>query len=172
VDERSTETNGNTPKDKTSMQLEGDRDIVISRTFDAPARIVFDAWTKPEFVERWWAPSSLCVRIVEVTADVRVGGAYRYVIAHGDNPPMGFSGEYLVVDRPTKLVYTQVFEPMADAGAVVVTVTFDEEDGRTRLVSHERYPSPEAREGALSSGMEHGMRDTMNQLDALVRELR
>ena len=153
---------------KTSMELQGDQDIVISRVFRAPPRIVFEAYTKAEFVSRWWAPKSHGATVVECTADVRVGGKYRYVMNVREQGTVAFSGEYREVTPHTKLVYTQVFEPMAGAGAVVATVTFEEVNGQTKFVSHERYPSKEAREAAVSSGMETGMRETMDQLDALV----
>lgn len=159
------------PMGETSMVLQGECEIVISRTFAAPARIVFDAWTRADLVARWWAPRSLGVSIVECTADVRVGGTYRYVIRQGEHEPMGFSGRYLEIDRPARIVYTHAFEPMAHLGEAVVTVTFDEREGRTVLRSVERYPSVEVRDGVIASGMEAGMRDTMNQLDALVRSL-
>lgn len=161
-----------TPKNTTSMALEADRAIVISRTFNGPARIVFDAWTRPELVKRWWAPKSHGVSVVGCDADVRVGGSYRYVLQRDTGDEFAFSGKYTEVTPHTRLVYTSVFEPMADAGAVIVTVTFEERDGKTHLVSHELYPSPEAREAALASGMEHGMRETMDQLDELVASLR
>lgn len=164
-------TSEDTKMNETTMELEADREIVITRTFNAPARIVFDAWTKPELVRRWWAPKSIGVSIVSCEADVRVGGQYRYVISARGGDPMGFSGKYTEVMPPSRLVYTQVFEPMADAGEVVVTVHFEELDGRTHLVSHELYPSKEAREAALTSGMEHGMREAMDQLDDLVATL-
>ncbi|HEY1099365.1 MAG TPA: SRPBCC family protein [Myxococcota bacterium] len=162
-----------TTKNETSMELRSDRDVVIARTFNAPAAIVFAAWTKPEFVRRWWAPSSHDVGLVVCDADVRVGGAYRYVMRKHSAPPdgsedVGFAGEYVEVTPHTKLVYTQIFEPMADAGAVVITVAFDEVDGQTHLTSVERYPSAEARDAAVGAGMEHGMRESMDQLDALV----
>lgn len=156
-------------KNHTSMELSGDRELVIRRTFNAPARIVFDAWTKPELVRRWWAPNSHCVSIIECDADVRVGGKYRYVLKRDKGEVFAFSGEYKELTPPSRLVYTQIFEPMAAAGAV--TVTFDEHDGKTQLVSHELYPSKEARAGALASGMEHGMRETMDQLEDLVSGL-
>ena len=156
----------------TTMELSGDREIVIARTFRAPPRIVFDAWTKPELVRRWWAPKSLGTEITGCEADVRVGGTYRYVTRAAEGE-FAFIGEYTEITPPSRLVYTQVFEPMADAGAAVVTVTF-EDDGRgnTRLVSRELYPSKEIREAVLASGMEHGMRETMDQLDELVASLR
>lgn len=154
----------------TTMEVEGDRDVVISRVFRAPPRIVFEAYTKPELVRRWWAPRSMGVELGEVSAEVRVGGRYRYVTRTPEGD-MAFSGTYTEVSPPSRLVYTQVFEPMADAGHAVVTVTFTEQAGQTRMVSHERYPSKEARDAALASGMEEGMRETMDQLDALVASL-
>ena len=151
----------------TEMRLEGDREIVISRTFNAPARIVFDAWTKPELVKRWWAPKSHGA-IVSCEADVRVGGTYRYVMRKGSGPEIAFSGTYAEVTRPTRLVYEEVFEPMAALGAVRVSVTFTEEDGKTRVVHRGLYPSKQVRDGVIASGMEHGMRESMDQLEALV----
>jgi uncharacterized protein YndB with AHSA1/START domain len=159
-------------KNETSMARDGDRALVISRTFDAPARIVFDAWTKPELVKRWWAPECHQVSLVGCDADVRVGGRYRYVLRPESGDEFAFSGEYTEITPHTRLVYTQIFEPMAHAGAVVVTVDFEERDGKTNLVSREVYPSVEALEGALASGMETGMRAAMDQLDVLVASLR
>jgi uncharacterized protein YndB with AHSA1/START domain len=156
---------------QTTMELESERTIVITRTFNGPARIVFDAWTRPELVKRWWAPKSLGASIASCDADVRVGGNYRYVLRLDTGDEMAFSGTYTEVTPHSRLVYTQVFEPMQDAGAVIVTVTFDERDGKTHLVAHELYPSQEVREAALASGMEHGMRETMDQLDELVASL-
>jgi uncharacterized protein YndB with AHSA1/START domain len=157
-------------RNETSLKLEGDRAIVIARTFNAPAGIVFDAWTKPELVRRWWAPKSLGVTMVSCDADVRVGGNYRYVLRPAEGPEVAFSGEYSEITPHSRLVYTHRFEPFPDAA--VVTVTFEERDGKTHVVSHELYPSAEIRDAALSSGMEQGMRATMDQLDELVASLR
>ncbi|MFT3774426.1 MAG: SRPBCC family protein [Minicystis sp.] len=157
------------PPHDTSMEVKSDREIVIARTFRAPPHIVFDAWTKPELVRRWWAPKSHGVEIAVCEADVRVGGKYRYALRRGDDE-FAFSGTYTEITPPTRLVYTQVFEAFPGA-AVIVTVTFTERGGKTQLVSHELYPSKEALEAALASGMEHGMRETMDQLDALVVSL-
>lgn len=159
------------PMNRTSMERTSDREIVIARTFRAPADIVFDAWTRPEYVRRWWAPQSRGVTLVQCDADVRPGGAYRYVLARGKSERLAFSGKYLEIARPTRLVYTQIFEPFPD-GEAVVTVSFEERDGSTTLVAHELYPSKEALDGALASGMEDGTRETMDQLDALVASLR
>ena len=155
----------------TTMELGAEREVVITRAFNGPARIVFDAWTRPELVRRWWAPKSHGVTLVGCDADVRVGGKYRYVLQPEGGEAFAFSGEYTEVTPHTRLVYTQVFEPMADAGHVIVTVSFEERGGKTYLVSRELYPSREAREAALSAGMESGMRETMDQLDRLVASL-
>lgn len=163
-------------KNQTTMDLEGDREIVIRRAFNGPAYIVFDAWTKPEYVRRWWSPESQCVTLVSCDAEVRVGGRYRYVMRHQNGNEMAFSGVYKEVSPPSRLVYTEIFEPTA-AGAdpnqegVVVTVTFDERDGKTYLVSRSMCPSKEVRDVIIASGMEHGMREAMDQLDELVASL-
>jgi uncharacterized protein YndB with AHSA1/START domain len=154
----------------TSVERTSDREIVIARTFDAPARIVFDAWTRPELVRRWWSATSC-------EADVRVGGHYRYVLKPANCDEFAFSGEYIEITPHSRLVYTAFFEPkgvgrVPDAEPVIVTVTFDEREGRTHLVSREVYPSKQVLDGALASGMEHGLRVTMDQLDELVASLR
>lgn len=166
----------------TSLERVSDRELVTSRTFDAPARIVFDAWTRPELVRRWWAPRSLGVSIVSCEADVRVGGRYRYVLQPPEGPPFAFSGRYREITPHSRLVYTASFDPTAsrpaddesldDEAAVVVTVTFDERDGKTHLVARELYPSRAVLDGALASGMERGLRITMDQLDEVVASLR
>jgi uncharacterized protein YndB with AHSA1/START domain len=163
-------------KNQTSMELDGDRTIVIARTFNGPAPIVFDAWTRADLVKRWWAPGSRAT-IVSVEADVRVGGAYRYVLQPKQGQPFAFSGKYREVARPARLVYTVFFEPTAEGAgapeseAAVTTVTFEERGGKTHLVSREMYPSREVRDLVLASGMEDGMRETMDQLDVLVESL-
>lgn len=154
--------------DRTSLERRSECEIVITRTFNGPARIVFDAFTRPEHVKRWWAPPSHGVALVACEADVRPGGSYRYVMAREGGPELAFSGTYTEVTPGSRLVYTQVFEPMRAAGEAVVTATFEERDGKTRLVLHGRYPSKQVLDGALTSGMEHGMRETMDQLEALV----
>jgi uncharacterized protein YndB with AHSA1/START domain len=157
---------------RTSTERTSERELVIARTFNGPAHLVFDAWTRPELVRRWWAPRSHGVSLIGCEADVRVGGSYRYVMRRDDGgPELAFSGRYTEVTPHSRLVYTQLFEPMREVGEVLVTVTFAERDGKTRLVSHERYPSKAALDGALATGMEHGMRETMDQLDELVASL-
>jgi uncharacterized protein YndB with AHSA1/START domain len=158
------------PKRETSIQLNGDREIVIERNFRAPARIVFEAYTKPEFVRRWWAPKSMGAGMADVQADVRAGGKWRYVTRAG-GADCAFSGEYKEVSPYTRLVYTAFFEPMMDAGATICTVTFEERGETTRLVSHELYPSADARQAAVASGMENGIHATMDQLAELAVSL-
>ncbi|MBX3229227.1 MAG: SRPBCC family protein [Labilithrix sp.] len=157
-------------KTDTKVELRGDREIVIERTFRAPPRVVFEAWTNPDFVRRWWAPKSMGAEMSEVRADVRAGGTYRYVTRAGDQE-LAFSGTYSEVTPPSRLVYTMFFEPMKDAGASVVTVTFEARGEHTHVVSHEVYPSAEARQAAVASGMEDGLRVTYDQLDELVVEM-
>lgn len=160
---------------RTTLDRVSDEEIVIARTFRAPARIVFDAWTLPEHVRRWWAPASRGVVVARCDADLRPGGAYRYELARGDAERFAFFGRYVEVERPTRLVYTQSFEPVlgrALPGEALVTVSFEERDGATALVARERYPSRQVLDGVLASGMEDGMRETYEQLDALVASTR
>lgn len=143
-------------------------EIRIIRRFNAAPALVFRAWTEPEYLRRWWAPATRGVRVALCEADVRVGGKYRYVLQGGNDEQFGFSGEYREISAPSRLVYTQVFEAFPDAAAVC-TVEFREAAGGTLLVSSEVYPSKEALDGAVSAGMEDGMRETFDQLDSLLR---
>ena len=165
-------TGESTIRNETIVKRTADRELVVTRTFDAPAHIVFDAWTKPELLKRWWAPKSFGVSLFECESDLRVGGNYRYAFGRDPRYPEVFSGRYVEVTSPSRLVLTQVYERMSDAGEAVVTATFEESQGRTRLTLHQLFPSKEALEGALASGMETGMRVTLDQLDALVVSMR
>src|SRR6201986_3058437 len=120
-------------KNETIVERTSDRELVVRRTFNAPARIVFDAWTKSELLKRWWAPKSFGVSLFECEQDVRVGGSYRFAFGRDPKNPEVFSGRYLEVDPPSRLVLTQLYERMPDVGDVVVTATFEENRGRTRL---------------------------------------
>jgi uncharacterized protein YndB with AHSA1/START domain len=160
-----------TMKNETTVERTSDRELVVRRTFNAPARIVFDAWTRPELLKRWWAPKSFGVSLFECESDLRVGGTYRYAFGRDPKNPEVFSGRYLEVNPPSRLVLTQLYERMSEAGEVVVTATFEESQGSTRLTLHQLFPSKQALEGALASGMEHGMRVTLDQLDELVASM-
>jgi uncharacterized protein YndB with AHSA1/START domain len=149
------------------MKLSGDREIVITRVFRAPPKLVFEAWTKAEHIRRWWAPK-LRGEMMECTSDLRVGGAFRYQMRPKQGPPFAFSGKYLEIDAPNRLVYSMVYEPAAEAGEMRVTVTFEAHGDQTLLTSRELYPSAEVRTIAVETGMEPGMRESMDQLDDLV----
>ncbi len=158
-------------QNETTMACEGDATIIISRHFNAAPSLVFSAWTDPELVKRWWAPQGLGAIMVSCDANVRVGGRYRYVLRNPDGAEMAFSGEYKEIEPARRLVYTQTFEPMADAGTALIEVTFSQAGEGTSVVSRETYPSAEVRDMVISSGMETGMRQTMDQLDSLVTSL-
>lgn len=159
-------------RNETIVERTSDRELVVTRTFNAPAHVVFDAWTKPELLKRWWAPKSFGVSIFECEQDLRAGGSYRYAFGRDPKNPEVFSGRYLEVNSPARLVLTQVYERMSDAGEAVVTTDFEESEGRTRVTLRQLFPSKEALEGALASGMERGMRVTLDQLGELVALLR
>jgi uncharacterized protein YndB with AHSA1/START domain len=153
------------------MEQKGDRELVISRLFDAPPRLVFEAWTKPEFVRRWWAPKSHGVQVVSIESDLRVGGKWRYVLKPAEHPQFAFYGEYQQITPYEQLKYSSIYEPFPEL-PVSVTVTFEDRGEQTFLVSRELYSTAESLQMALHSGMEHGMRETMDQLNELVRSLR
>jgi len=153
-------------KNPTTVERKSERELVITRTFNGPARIVFEAWTKPELLKRWWAPKSFGVTLLSCEADVRVGGKYRFVFGHAAAPqPMEFFGKYLEVTPHSRLVWTN--EEGAEGGQVT-TVTFEEKGGKTLLVMRDLYPSKEALDEAIASGSTSGMGETFEQLDALL----
>jgi uncharacterized protein YndB with AHSA1/START domain len=150
-------------KNRTTVERKSEREMVVSRTFDGPARIVFEAWTKPELLRRWWAPKSAGISLLTCEADVRAGGRYRFEFGDGTAKAMAFFGRYLEVTAHSRLVWTN---EESDDGAVT-TVTFEEKAGKTLLVMHDMYPSKEALERAFT-GMEGGMHEMFGQLDELL----
>ena len=150
-------------KNRTTVERKSERELVVTRTFNGPARIVFEAWTKPELFRRWWAPKSSGASLLSCEMDIRVGGEYRIEFGHEASKPMAFFGRYIEVTPYSRLVWTN---EESDDGAVT-TVTFEEKGGQTLLVLHELYPSKEALDGAIE-GMEGGMRETLEQLEELV----
>lgn len=158
-------------KNETAVERTADRELIVTRAFNAPARVVFDAWTRPELLKRWWVPKPYGVTLFECDSDLRVGGVYRYVFGRDPSNPEVFSGRFLEVDPPSRLVLTQLYERIPEAGEAVVTATFEERQGKTHLTLHQLFPTKAALEGALASGMEGGMRITLDQLDELVGAL-
>lgn len=149
-------------KNPTTVERTSERELVVVRTFNGPAHIVFQAWTKPELFMRWWAPKSMGVPMLSCDMDVRVGGGYRIAFGHDASSAMEFFGKYLEVIPNARLVWTN--EESDDAA--ITTVTFEEKDGKTLLVLHELYPSKEAFDA--NSGAEGGMPEQFDQLDELL----
>ena len=158
----------NPTQERTTMERTSERELVVTRTIDGPAHIVFDAWTKPELLKRWWVPKSVPIPLVSCEMDVRVGGTYRFVFQVDPTTTMAFFGRYLEVSPPSRLVWTN---EEGEGDAVVTTVTFDEDQGRTRLVVHDLYPSKDALEAAIASGSTPGWDEMLDQLGELLLEL-
>ena len=151
------------PMDKrVSVKRTSDRELVVTRTFNGPARLVFEAWTKPELFARWWVPRSMGMKLLSCKLDVRVGGGYRLEFATEGSQPVAFFGKYLEVTPPSRLVWTNEESPEAS----VTTVTFEEKGGKTLLVLHEVHPSKEITDEAIGFG--EGLRETFGQLDELL----
>src|SRR6187397_2514692 len=141
-------------KNRTTVERKSDRELVVTRTFNGPARIVFEAWTKPELFKRWWVPKSFGLSLLSCEMDVRVGGTYRLVFSHPASPePMAFFGRYNEVMPHSRLVWTN--EESGEDGAVT-TVTFEERGAETLVVMRDLYPSKEALDGAIASGSAAG----------------
>jgi uncharacterized protein YndB with AHSA1/START domain len=156
-------------KNPTTTERTSDRELVVTRTFNAPARLVFEAWTRPELFKRWWVPKSTGMSLLACEMDVRAGGTYRLVFRHDAFPdPVAFFGTYLEVTPHSRLVWTN--EEAHGAGQVT-TVTFEQKGGRTLLVMHDLYPSKEALDGAIASGSTGGFSETFEQLDELLGTL-
>ncbi len=153
-------------QNSTAVERTSERELVVSRTINAPPRVVFEAWTKAELFQRWWVPGSFGLTLLSCELDVRVGGTYRLVFRHPAAPePMAFHGNYLEVSPPSRLVWTN---EEAGGNGQITTVTFEESAGQTLLVMHDLYPSKEALDEAISSGSTCGMEETFSQLDELV----
>ena len=154
-----------TVKSPTTLERKSERELVITRTFNAPARIVYDAWTKPELFRQWWVPKSFGLTLLSCDLDVRVGGQYRLVFRHGESQSMAFFGKYLEVIPHSRLVWTN---EEGEDGGPVTTATFEENGGKTLVVLHELYPSKESLDAAMASGEKCGMDETFEQLDELL----
>lgn len=163
-------TNERAAHDGTTLTLPSEREILITRAFDAPARIVFEALTRPEHVRSWWAPRTRGT-MLECAIDFRVGGAWRYSMRTNDGYEVGFSGTFLEIEAPTRVVQTEIFDPFPDAVSTV-TLELVEKAGRTTLTARLSYPSAEIRDQVIATGMEHGMRESYRQLSEVVASLR
>jgi len=153
-------------KGGTTIERKSDRELVVTRNINGPARIVFEAFTKPELFMRWWLPKSYGITVVSCEMDVRVGGGYRLMLAMGDSQPMAFYGRYLEVTPPTRLVWTN--EEGAEGGQVT-TVTLEEKGGKTLVVMHDMYPSKQALDEGI--GSTNGLDETFDQLDELLASM-
>ena len=143
------ESEPNPMKNPTTVERKSECELVVTRTFNGPPHIVFEAWTKPELLKRWWTPKSFGISFVSCEADVRTGGTYRFVFSHpAFEQPMAFFGRYIEVTPHSRIVWTN--EESADGA--VSTVTFEEKGDTTLLVLHELYPSKQALDEAIASG--------------------
>ncbi len=160
------DSKSNPPKYAITAERKSDREFVVTRTFNAPARIVFDAWTKPELIQRWWVPQSFGATFLACEIDARTGGAYRFVFSHPSfDQPMPFFGRYLEVIPNQRLVWTN--DEAGEDGAVT-TVTFEDRGGETLVVMHDLHPSKKALDDAIASGATGGSGEQFGQLDQLL----
>jgi uncharacterized protein YndB with AHSA1/START domain len=159
------EREAGSPAHRTTAERRSDREIVVTRTFDAPPRIVFEAWTRPELFRQWWVPKSIGLELLSLDQDVRVGGGYRLVFDLGDAKTLAFFGKYLEVTPPSRLVWSN---EESEDGAVT-TVTFEEQDGRTLLTLTETYPTKESFDRNV--GSTDGLPEQFGQLDELLLTL-
>ena len=158
------ETEPTPMKNRTTVERKSERELVVTRTFNGPARIVFEAWTKPELFRQWWVPKSMGMSLRSCEMDVRVGGKYRLEF---EPDGVAFFGTYLEVTPPSRLVWTN--EEGGEGGSVT-TVTFEETRGETLLVLHELHPSKEALDAA-GTGAADALVETFAQLDELLLTL-
>src|SRR5919109_1518802 len=155
---------------RTTVERKSERELVVTRTFNGSARIVFEAWTKPELLKQWWAPKSFGVSFISCEADVRTGGTYRFVFSHtASEQPMAFFGRYIEVTPHSRIVWTN--EESTDGA--VSTVTFEEKGDKTLLTLHELYPSKQALDDAIASGSTgtSGASEQFELLDELLATL-
>ncbi len=153
---------------RTTTERPSDRELVVTRTFNAPRTLVFRAWSDAGIFRRWWVPKSAPITLLSCEMDVRTGGTYTLVFSHPEAPgPMTFFGRYIEVVPPSRIVWTN--EEAGEAGQVT-TVTFEEQGGKTLVVMHDLYPSKEALDEAIASGSTSWNSETFEQLDAVLAE--
>ena len=149
---------------RTTVERTSDREVVVTRTFDAPARLVFEAWSRPELFKKWWVPKSMGMTLRSCEMDVRTGGKSRLTFDVGGPEPVAFFGSYVEVKPYSRLAWTN---EEGGEGGPVTTVTFEEKGGKTLVVLHESYPSKEALDAA-GTGAADAMIETFDQLDELL----
>lgn len=151
----------------TATTRVSDRELVVTRRFKAPARVIFKAWTTPELIMRWWTPKSFGITFISCEVDVRTGGSYRYVFGHpSSDQPIPFFGRYLEVVEPTRIVWTN---EEGEEGSVT-TLTLEEDNGVTLLTISDVYPSKQALDDAIASGSVGGYPEQFTQLDGMLDE--
>jgi uncharacterized protein YndB with AHSA1/START domain len=153
-------------KGSATVEVVSDSEVLITRSFNAPRRIVFDAITKPEHVKHWYGVRGLTVVVCQI--DLRPGGTWRYVLRGPDGMEHGFSGVYREIVPPERIVSTENYEPIGPGHEMVATVTLEESNGRTTLRNRLRYLSQADRDGHLQSGMEGGMQEAFDRLEELL----
>jgi uncharacterized protein YndB with AHSA1/START domain len=155
-------------KNRATVERKSEREVVVTRMVDGPARIVWDAWTKPELFKRWWVPKSFPVSMASCEMDVRTGGGYRLtMVVNGDpSAPRPFFGRYVEVTPCSRLVWTN--DEAGEGAGPVTTVTFEEKDGKTLVMKHDLFPSKEALDEEIGSGSMSCLDETFGQLDEIL----
>jgi uncharacterized protein YndB with AHSA1/START domain len=160
------QTESSVARNRTTVERRSERELVVTRTFNGPAHLVFEAWTKPELLKRWWAPKSFGITFISCEVDARTGGTYRFVFGHpSSEQPMEFFGRYVEVTPHSRLVWTN---DEGGEGGAVTTVTFEERGADTLVVMHDLHPSKQALDGAIASGSTSGSAEAFEQLDELL----
>jgi uncharacterized protein YndB with AHSA1/START domain len=163
------EKNDRTENNRTTVERKSERELVVTRTFNAPARIVFEAWTKPDLFKQWWVPKSSGMTMLSCDMDIRTGGTYRLVFRHpAFEQPMAFFGRYIEVTPHSRLVWTNDEGGEGGEGGAVTTATFEERGGQTLVVLRDFYASKEALDEAIESGSTSGFDEQFEQLEALL----
>jgi uncharacterized protein YndB with AHSA1/START domain len=148
-----------------TVERKSDRELVVTRIVNGPARLVFEAWANPELFKRWWVPKSMGMSLLTCDMDVRAGGTYRFVFGVDGAKVMEVFGKYIEVTPHSRLVWTN---EEGDEGGSITTLTFEEKGGQTLLVKHDLYPSKAALDGEIASGATEGLPEQLEQLDELL----
>jgi uncharacterized protein YndB with AHSA1/START domain len=154
---------------KLTVTLPSDRELLLTRVFDAPRDLVWETMTNPEYVKRWWCcMEGFTMPVCDI--DLRVGGTYRYLMIAPDGSEVGFRGEYKEIAAPSRIVHTEIFDPFPDSPALV-TLTLEERGGKTYYQSRVLHTTKEARDMHVQSGMEQGAGMALDRLEAIAQTL-